>query len=209
MKSAILLGAVLASVASPPLAASPTPDAAVAIRTYNYAHVTPEQLTASRSAANRIFEGAGISLQWIDCRVSELDSGLACTEQLRDGREFVLRLMERAPHRETETNRVVALGTSILDRDARGGALITIDLHPVRSIAKSAATDPAVLLGRAVAHELGHLLLGRSDHSRAGLMRAFWSQDELRGMRPADWRFSPNEALHMRQGLMARIRAAN
>jgi hypothetical protein len=52
-----------------------------------------------------------------------------------------------------------------------------------------------------MAHEIGHLLLGSGDHPREGLMRATWSQDELRGIRPSNWGFSPAEAAQMRQNL--------
>ncbi len=49
--------------------AAPRPHAAVAIRTYNYAAVDIEQMSEARSEAAHIFKGAGISLEWIECRV--------------------------------------------------------------------------------------------------------------------------------------------
>ena len=39
-------------------------------------------------------------------------------------------------------------------------------------MAERSTSNVAVLLGRAVAHELGHLLLKTNDHSEGGLMRA-------------------------------------
>ena len=192
---------------------------AVIVRTYNYAQVPPDQLAAARSTANRIFQSAGISLQWIDCRVPDdrrwtLDDGRStmeigrssCMEPLRDGQEFVLRLMglPAAP-----SNGSTALGTSLIDGEGRSGVLMTVDPRQVSAIARSALADSATLLGRAVAHEIGHLLLGHPNHSRSGLMRALWSQNELRGSSPADWQFSSTEAARMRQGLLARTRAAN
>ncbi len=89
----------------------------------------------------------------------------------------------------------------MLDREERSGVLMTIDLLPIRTIAGQASTDFPTLLGRAIAHEIGHLLLGTSQHPREGLMRARWLQDELRGLRPAHWKFSPREAAQMRHGL--------
>jgi hypothetical protein len=64
----------------------------------------------------------------------------------------------------------------------------------------------ATLLGRAIAHEIGHLLLGSAEHPRLGLMRALWSHDELRGRKPAHWGFSAREAAQMRQ---TRLRAVS
>ena len=48
---------------------APRPHAAVAVRTYNYAVVGIEQMSEARSEAAHIFKGAGISLDWIECRV--------------------------------------------------------------------------------------------------------------------------------------------
>lgn len=188
----------------------------VVIRSYNYAQVPPNQLAAARATADGIFQSAGISLQWIDCEVPEdgrtsiadrrWSSGAACLEPRREGQEFVLRLLESAGGGPA---RAIAMGNSLFDRGTGTGALITVDPRSVSAIARSAATDPAALLGRAIAHELGHLLLGHPNHARSGLMRALWSRDELRGIRPADWNFSAAEAAQMRQGLQTRFRPAN
>src|SRR4029450_9518639 len=105
--------------------------------------------------------------------------------------------------------RVITLGSSLFDRGTGAGVLITVDPRLVSAIAQSAETDPATLLGRAMAHELGHLLLGHPNHSRSGLMRALWARDEVRGVRPADWIFSAAEAAQMRQGLLNRSHSAN
>ena len=127
-------------------------------------------------------------------------------ELLREGQEFVLRLLKSA---EGKSTRAIAMGNSLFDRGTGTGVLITVDPGLVSAIARGAAADPVTLLGRAMAHELGHLLLGHPEHSRSGLMRALWSRDELRGTRPANWNFSPAEAAQMRQGLVSRARVAN
>ena len=109
----------------------------------------------------------------------------------------MLRLMNRIP---AQGDRIVALGESMLDREQRGGVLMTIDVFPVRAVAEQAFTAVPTLLGRAIAHEIGHLLLGSAEHPRSGLMRALWSRDELRGLKPAHWGFSAREAAQMRAG---------
>ena len=177
----------------------------MAIRTYNYAAVSAEQLASAKSEAAHIFRRAGISLDWIECRVPGSD-GAACTEPLLAGRDLMLRLVDRAP---AQGDRIVALGESMLDREQRGGVLMTIDVLPVRTVAGRAATAVPTLLGRAIAHEIGHLLLGSPEHPRSGLMRAMWSQDELRGLKPANWGFSAREAAQMRQALRGKSRTAD
>lgn len=178
---------------------------AVDIRTYNYAGVLPEQVAAARSTTDQIFRSAGISVRWVDCRITPSGDGAACLEPLREGRDLMLRLMDYGPGTGNDTARSVSLGSSLLDREQRTGVLMTIDLSRVRNIAENAAIHEPTLLGRAIAHEIGHLLLGSAEHPPEGLMRALWSQDELRGFRAAGWQFSSRESARMRQTLAARI----
>ena len=67
-----------------------------------------------------------------------------------------------------------------------------------------AALDPAgpcteaALLGHAIAHELGHLLLGTSSHTPAGLMAGRWHATDLDHAASGWLQFSPAEAARMR-----------
>ena len=125
----VILTATLAEACA---SARQRPRAAIVIRTYNYAAVSAERLAAARSEAEQIFTRAGISLEWIDCRVPGGDGGAACTEPLLAGRDMMLRLVDRAP---VTGDRIVALGESMIDREQRGGVLMTVDLFPVRAVA--------------------------------------------------------------------------
>jgi hypothetical protein len=186
--------------------AAPAPVPALAVRTYNYAALSAGELAAARSEVDGIFDSAGISLAWIECRVPGAAAGSSCTEPLLVGRDLMLRLVD---HKPASGDRIVALGESLLDREQRGGVLMTVDLFPVRAVAERTATSWATLLGRAIAHEIGHLVLGSAKHPRFGLMRALWSHDELRGLKPAHWGFSSREASQMRQALRKLSRTAD
>jgi hypothetical protein len=206
MKGAMLLMLTVMVAGSGVGEAASEPRAAVVVRTYNYAAVSSAHLDAAKSEAARIFERAGITLAWVECRVPGGTDGASCTGPMLAGRDLMLRLVDRAP---AEGERIVALGESMLDREQRSGVLMTIDLFPVRAVAQQAFTAIPTLLGRAIAHEIGHLLLGSGEHPRAGLMRAFWSRDELRGLKPAHWGFSSREAAQMRQAVRGSSRVAD
>jgi hypothetical protein len=96
------------------------------------------------------------------------------------------------------------LGYSLVDRAARAGKLATIYVDRVRWLARQAGVDTAMLVGFAIAHEIGHLLLGTNAHGSSGLMRAVWSRTELRRGDAADWSFAPSEAARMRSSLLRR-----
>jgi hypothetical protein len=206
MKAALRFMLLLMVVQVSMAEAASKSEAAVTIRTYNYAAVPAEHLDAAKSEAAHIFKKARITLEWIECRVPGGATGAACTEPLLAGRDLMLRLVDRAP---AHSERIVALGESMLDGEQRGGVLMTVDLFPVRAIARRMSTSIATLLGRAVSHEIGHLLLGSAEHPRLGLMRALWSHEELRGLKPAHWGFSSREAAQMRQTLRGRARTAD
>jgi hypothetical protein len=71
--------------------------------------------------------------------------------------------------------------------------LATIYIDRVEWLAHEAGGDSRALLGRAIAHELGHLLLASTSHGPIGLMRALWSQDEVRRGLVRDWTFAPTD----------------
>ena len=199
MKRLVFFLSVLSGVGAGVSHGAPPPAGSVIVRTYNYAAMPAGQLAAAQSETTRIFRHAGITLVWVGCRVPGGDEGSACTEALH-GRVLMLRLVDRTP---AQGERIVALGESLLDRQERGGVLMTIDMFSVSSVASGASTSVSTLLGRAIAHEMGHLLLGSAEHPRLGLMRALWSHEEMRGRKQAYWGFSPREAARMRQALRA------
>ena len=91
------------------------------------------------------------------------------------------------------------LGDAMLDRRTRRRRAGD---HLYRSrlwLAHQAGADSRALLGRAIAHELGHLLLATTTHGPVGLMRALWSQDEVRRGFALDWAFAPTEIAAMRR----------
>ena len=88
------------------------------------------------------------------------------------------------------------LGKALIVPDT-GGILATVYFSCVERFATSARTDVAVLLGRVAAHELGHLMLNSSEHPRHGLMRPYWTLDEVRLNRAADWVFTAGDVAAM------------
>ncbi len=55
-----------------------------------------------------------------------------------------------------------------------------------------------------MAHEIGHLLLGPKRHSRSGIMRARWDQEDLRLAAEARLRFTSQQAELIRAEVRAR-----
>jgi hypothetical protein len=104
----------------------------------------------------------------------------------------------------------------VLDQNCRGlqfGNRLPVPpglkLDRVMFLARAAGGNAARLLGYAIAHEIGHLLLASNAHGAHGLMRPIWSSAEVRRGRTADWTFTEQEVAAIRTRLEAARIAAN
>src|SRR5439155_23282002 len=97
------------------------------------------------------------------------------------------------------------LGFSLVNAaDGSAPYLATVYADLTADVARRAGVDSRELLGRAMAHEIGHLLLGTNEHAATGLMRAAWSRAELRRDHTPDWQFLPGEVEQMRAAIAKR-----
>jgi len=150
------------------------------VRTYNNAGVTAAEMTRARGVASVILEGARLQAVWRDC-------ASAC-DDAPGPRELIVRIVA-APQGIVADS----LGCALVDLQDGAGTLATIYSDRINMVASRTGVDAGTLLGRAVAHEIGHLLLGTARHSASGLMRALWSDRELQRGKTADWTFAPDE----------------
>jgi hypothetical protein len=153
--------------------------ARLVVRTYDLAGLAGEEVAVAQAAASAILHEAGLVLEWRDCSPGCVDEPGA--------RHIVLRIA-RAPRSAVAGS----LGYAVVDIEAESGALATVFADRIASAAGRTRVGMPLLLGRAIAHEIGHLLLGTSRHSASGLMRALWSDQELRRDAAGDWILSPD-----------------
>jgi hypothetical protein len=139
--------------------------------------------------ARHVFSNARVDIAWTACQ-----PGMCLTPSAE---ALKLRIV-LSPDRGDAYSGV--LGHALIDSQAHAGELATVFIDRTRRLARDLGIDDRMLLGRAIAHELGHLLLGTSMHG-AGLMREFWSHDELLGSRRDDWVLDPADsaAIHDRR----------
>jgi hypothetical protein len=173
------------------------------VRLYGGPAVSSSDSQSALEEAKTILADAGFAPEWITCP-ADVPAPKRCTVPLV-GAELVVRLATAPP--PANPLHLIPLGYSLVDPGTQSGALATIYLDRVKWLAGASTADVATLLGRAIAHELGHLLLGTPQHGRFGLMRAVWSSQTLRNSRPAEWRFSAREAKQMRAAVTARTAA--
>jgi hypothetical protein len=164
-------------------------EAQVDVRTYNRFGVAKGELATALETVRTILSGASIDLVWRECG--------RCDD--RPGpHELIVRIVAAPAEASPES-----LGYSLVDVRQGSGSLATIFAERVESLASAAAVDPGVLLGRTIAHEIAHLIIGTTEHSTRGLLRAHWSACELERDLQQDWVLSRDEGTRMRRGLAA------
>jgi hypothetical protein len=170
------------------------------VRVYHGPEVSTEHVQAARLEAESIFHTAGIGMATIDCSSTSGATG-PCAQPLAPG-DLVLRLKLAGV---TRGRRAVSMGFANVNDGSLGvPVLATVFVDRVALVARESGVEWPQLLGRAMAHEIGHLLLNDAQHADHGLMRATWSGAELRREHRSDWKFLNAEAVRMRAGLVAR-----
>jgi hypothetical protein len=194
--TAALLAASLVTVGVDAREDSPS----LIIRVYDTTDTASNIRSAAIRTAAEIVAQAGISVEWRDCTSSSAER--RC-QDVRPGRDLIVRIMpEVSPSASfrgsplqlrTIPGGSLQLGVAVINPVTLAGEMATIFHEQVRAVAQRTGVDDTELLGRAVAHEVGHLLLRAREHSPSGIMRGAWSLEELTTNRPEDWQFAPTD----------------
>jgi hypothetical protein len=183
----------------------------VIVRVYDATGASTSARRASLEIASSIVSAASVELIWRHCKESTNKTGAAaidpghashCDLPLAPG-ELAVRIVRSGT--VDEQMRDLPLGDALINKRTGGGVLATIYLDRVEWMAAQAGIDPRALLGRAIAHELGHLLMATSVHAATGLMRPLWLQSEIRRRQNTDWMFRPKEIAVIKERVATRL----
>jgi hypothetical protein len=184
---------------------------AVTIHVRNYAGVAPRTLAEAEEVAAGIFRNAGVETRWVDDVLiaetvlvnpanhpadSLADIQLSILPQeMSDRLGFPKNVMGLVPGTDAQVayvfeSKVNTLFNSALNALCHG----RLDRQVSRS----------VILGHAIAHELGHLLLDLKGHTTQGIMRAEWGLKDLWDAAHRFLLFTPQQAEVMRADVRRR-----
>jgi hypothetical protein len=173
------------------------------VRVYDLFDVRAHEMKAAQRVVADIFDHAGLKVAWQMCRSAlSAKSPAACNESMQPT-EVMVRIATAPAHMDS-----VVLGYSFVDPETRRGTHSAVLADRVKRHAARARVPFDTLLGRTIAHELGHLILGTTDHTDDGLMQARWSDGALRLGIMRDVRFSRFDAERMAAMLANRRLAA-
>ena len=180
-----------------PTTLTPPGTSGIVVRVYEVDVLGAEMKSNALHIAAGTLSAAEITVIWRECPLAGVSP--ACQGPIAG--EFVLRIV-RSPAQHHDEG--LPLGDTFVDTSTASAVLSTVYLDRVARVAAAADVDPAALLGYAIAHEVGHLVMASTDHSRSGLMRPVWSAAELRARRSTDWGFTAADIASMANRLSAR-----
>lgn len=181
--------------------------ARITVRVFCYVPLGRKEYENSKFVAAVILKRAGVEIAWLDCRLegSDQPKPARCGTRFRPD-EIGLRILSiprNAPRGMRHT-----MGVSELEEEGGRGSLSSVYYDRVAKLAHSGSAPRSVVLGHAMAHELGHLLLRTGVHTATGIMRAVWQPQEVREAARSSLNFSGHQAKQMRAEALARTEDA-
>ena len=176
-------------------------DDSLLVRIYDNAGVNSTELTSALKTTADILRRADLPADWVQCGARRDGPVPAvCDHPLSSG-DVVVRLIKGS---DKESGERRALGYSLFDASGESG-FATVYYDRVDWLAKRAQYPRAPVLGRAIAHEIGHLILRSNAHTETGLMREVWTPEQVIRNRREDWTFSPGESGDLRTARLAKL----
>jgi hypothetical protein len=180
----------------------------LSIHVYNLSPVSPRTVDQAMKEARRILAGAAMQIVWqtgpVDASEANItDQHAGSQSHERDHRDYiVVTILRKVPDSCLQG----ALGYSL--PDARFGSHALIFCNRVERVSASGGIDLATILGHAIAHEIGHVLLGSPEHSAVGIMKARWGIADYQNAAKGCMKFTPSQCNVIRHQTSIRLQQA-
>jgi hypothetical protein len=178
------------------------------VHLYDPANVPSKTLNRAIEETANILAVAGVQVLWqpgephsAEGRTIDMTRRPVATDGSRDDRAFVVvRIVRGFP----ATALPRALGFAL--PFAQNGVHVTVFYDRIEEVALSVPPGVARILGDALAHEIGHVLLGSEQHSQNGIMKAVWSRADYQHLAARQFEFLPRDAVVLREEVSRRAR---
>jgi hypothetical protein len=166
----------------------------VRVAIHDSASVPVDILEIARSKAAAAFSKAGIDLDW------NMAAGIGCRPD--DKARFCIQVLLRPRNPESAPGARRIMGMALAADLQR--AVLSLYFDAVTDVARRYGSPRGDVLGLALAHEMGHVLLPPPSHSSTGIMQASWEGDDLRHVLLGDAAFTDEQVVVMRTRLAVR-----
>jgi hypothetical protein len=170
------------------------------VSVHNYAGIESAVLKEAEKTAARVLATGGVQVRWLECQQNR-EQPEQCENEPSPSVLVLHLLPARATRRGAPSG---SLGFAVPSEPGTFEAFAGVFCDRIERLSSRGFSEP-VILGHAIAHELGHLLLGIESHSQDGIMKAEWHHKELERAENATLVFDPVQRTRIRQTLMSRV----
>jgi len=182
------------------------PKLAVTAQIHDYAHVQSVQLSRSRELVARVYEKIGVRLDWLPTLQQPIRRAQSDMDDIRPPERIaqlavIIETDEMAKRGSVPDG---VLGYAVVPADGGMGRIAYVLYERVNQIAREGGRNESDLLAFVMAHETGHLLLGRGVRAPVGLMKCHWERREMQRLEAQTLEFSEPHAVRIRNALQNR-----
>ncbi len=170
---------------------------------HDYAEIDLPVPGQAENEAARILRTAGAEVTWVNCRGS-LEPSPQCRKAPGPA-ELVLHLLPAGTTRRDA--QPGALGFALPPESGSFGSYAGVLYDRVEQLSSGVARK-SVVLGHAMAHELGHLLLGVGGHAPDGIMKSEWHRKDLEKAAQGLLVFRDEERRQVQENILRRMAEA-
>ncbi len=190
-----------------PLAAAPDGsircENRITVSTYDFANIGSKALRQGEQLASYIFAVAGVDTQWTTGSLSDAQGRLNDFRAAPDDGQC------RTPLPSVLRVQILSHGPNGFAPQALGYALpcalrgtqVTLYADRIEQVSRTTLALFYRVLGYALAHELGHVLLRSAEHDDSGLMKSVWSKSDWQRAAISIIPFAPDQARRLADGL--------
>lgn len=173
----------------------------IVVHVYNYAQVDQKVMGRVGDIATRTFKRAGVEAVVIDQSEYEKQNAADGWWRLLYHLEVTILPREMGERMRLPGN---ILGVAPGFSNEHNRKRVYIFDHVAKELAREQNADQAQILGHAIAHEIGHLLLHTDQHSHNGIMKAKWNRKDVRGMTEGQLTFGSPEVAQIQAEVVRR-----
>jgi hypothetical protein len=184
------------------------PDPSIRVILQDYAGVPSRLLRKAVAVAAKTYAPAGVAIEWFDC-TAVLHGQAAppgCAGEVLPTSLYIQFFPEPMAKTVPVGRSVFGYAAPSTPRRFSNRAVLFWDR--IQDHCEAFALDADALLGAALAHEIGHLLLGPGSHRSAGMMRCPWNTQDVASAARGRLSFSSPELKLLRERVERRILAA-
>ena len=175
------------------------------VRLYSHVELDAASIEKSIQAAADALRRSGVETAWERCATPVSPVSDPSCELRADKLVIQLRLHDRAGAKKLRPG-FDQFGYAVVPQQGLG-VVAGIYVDRVKRLVAEQGLNLSPVLGRLMAHEIGHLLLGPQSHSRSGIMTRRWKERELRLAVTGALHFTQPQSVEMRQQVSVRIAA--